>query len=143
MDKDGLVGFIAVPPVVGAALWVGVLLITALTGRHPIWPLEPQNLSEAVALRDGGAAVRRAEAGEDVNRAADVRARLIQDDAAMLTPIEAAAGARDEAMAQLVIDLGASPDAAVWHRAFCISDADGVRDVLKAHKPSGAVEDCR
>jgi len=133
---------VAVPPVCTALAWIAALVVAGMTGTHPIWTLTPHNLAEAVALRDGAAAVRLVERGQDVNRPDTVRARLILDEMAILTPIEAAAGARDEAMAQLLFDLGASPDAAVWHRAFCISDADRVREVLRTHRPPGAVEDC-
>jgi hypothetical protein len=133
---------IVLPPLAGALLWLGVLAASAITGAHPIWPMEPGNLAEAAALRDGGDLVRRAEAGEDVNRAAAVRARLVTDNAAVITPLEAAAGARDEAMVQLLFDLGAAPDAAAWQRAFCISDADSVREILKEHMPPDAEEVC-
>lgn len=132
---------VAVPPFVGALLYL-VVVTAGIAGRHPIWSVEARNLAEAAALRDGAAAVRFAEQGADVDAAAEVRARLILDDPAVLTPIEAAAGARDEAIVQLLFDLGASPDAAAWLRAFCMSDAEGVRQVLRAHRPSGVGEDC-
>jgi hypothetical protein len=124
-----------------AIVWVATLAAVGITGHHPVWHLEGRNLSEAAALRDGGDIVRRIERGENVNQAHEVRARLVLDKTAILTPIEAAA-ARDEAITQLLFDLGASPDAAVWHRAFCISDADSVRDILRSHRPPDAVEDC-
>ena len=122
--------------------WITMLALATLTGRHPIWSLQPRNLPEAVAFRDSAAVVRRVEAGEDPNAAADVRERIILSDAATLTPIEAAAAARQGELVQLVIDLGAAPDAGVWQRAWCISDATSVRDVLSAHRPPGARDDC-
>ena len=143
MTADRLGALImAVPAVLTAVAWLAMLAVTAVTGTHPIWSLSPRNLSEAAALRDIGGLVRLARDGQDINQPAEVRARLILDEAAMLTPLEAAAAARDEALAGLVIELGARPDAAVWNRAFCISDADSVRRVLQAHRPAGAVEDC-
>ena len=39
-------------------------------------------------------------------------------------------------MVQLLLDFGASPDAAVWQRAYCISDADSVRELLEV-APAG------
>ena len=144
MTENGTGRWLAVmaPPVAGALLWLGVLAVSAATGRHPIWPLESRNMSEAMALRDAGDAVRRARDGEDVNTPGEVRARLVIDDAAIMTPLEAAAGSRDEVMVQLLFDLGAAPDAATWQRAFCISDADRVREILRAHMPPGAEEAC-
>jgi len=136
------VALVALPPVLAFTWWIAVLAVAAVTGRHPVWSLQPRNLSEAVAFRDAAAVVRRVEAGEDPNAAADVRARIVLSDAARLTPIEAAAAARQGELAQLVVDLGAAPDADVWQRAWCISDATSVRDVLSAHRPAGARDDC-
>jgi hypothetical protein len=136
-----LAPLVAAPPLAGATAWAGMLVIGGLTGQHPIWNLQPQNLPEAVALRDGGAVVGMVGDGDDVNRPAEVRVRDISDGNATVTPLEAAAAVRDEAMTQLLFDLGASPDAMVWHRAFCVSDADSVREVLRAHRPPGALED--
>jgi len=141
VDRNRASVLIALPTFLGAVLYL-IVVAAEIAGGHPIWYLEARNLSEAVALRDGAAAVRLAEQKQDVNATGEVRARLILDAAAMLTPIEAAAGARDEDIVQLLFDLGASPDAAVWNRAFCISDATRVREILRAHRPPGAVEDC-
>jgi hypothetical protein len=133
---------VALPTVLGFAWWLTALALAAATGRHPLWNLQPRHLPEAVAFRDPAAAVRRVEAGEDPNAAGDVRARIVLADAATLTPIEAAAAARQGELVQLVLDLGASPGADVWQRAWCISDASSVRDVLAAHRPPGARDDC-
>ena len=136
------VALVALPPVLAFAWWAGVLALAAIGGRHPVWSLQPRNLPEAVAFRDSAAVVRRVEAGESPDAAAEVRERIVLSDAATLTPIEAAAAARQGELVQLVLDLGASPDAAVWQRAWCISDASSVRDVLAAHRPPGARDDC-
>lgn len=130
------------PPLCVAVLWVSVLVITGITGQHPIWTIQPRNLAEAAAFRDGAAVVRRVAAHDDINRAEEVRARVVLPTAAMLTPIEAAAATRERGMVQLLIDLGASLDAAVWQRAFCISDSDEVRELLAAHRPAGTGDEC-
>jgi len=142
MTRERSITLVSLPPILAFTWWIAMLAIAAVTGRHPIWSLEARNLPEAVAFRDSGAAVRRVERGEDPNRAAEVRARVVLDETADLTPIEAAAATRQGEMVQLLLDLGASPDATVWQRAWCISDASAVRDVLEAHRPPGATEDC-
>ena len=142
MARNLSVTIVSLPPILTFAGWMAMLAVTAVTGRHPIWNLEPRNLPEAVAFRDAAAVLRRVERGEDLNRAGDVRAGVVLPETASLTPVEVAAAARQGEMVQLLLDLGASPDAIVWQRAWCISDASAVREVLEAHRPAGATEDC-
>lgn len=142
MARNLSVALVSLPPILAFVGWMAVLAITAVTGHHPIWNLEPRNLPEAVAFRDAAALVRRVERGEDVNRAADVRTLEVLDETVTLTPIEAAAVARQGELVQLLLDLGASPDAVVWQRAWCVSDATSVREALDALRPPGAMEDC-
>ena len=139
---DPLAALVAIPPILAAIAWLAVLAIGGLAGRHPIWNLEPRNLAEAVAFRDAGAVIRRVDAGEDPDRPAEVRARVILPESATLTPLEAAAASRQAEMVQLLLELGASLDANVWQRAWCISNEPGVRSVLASHRPAGAAEDC-
>ena len=139
---DPLVALVSVPPILLAIAWLAVLATAGVTGRHPIFNLQARNLSEAVAFRDAGAVVRRIEAGEDPNRPAEVRPDVIRSESVTLTPIETAAASRQAEMVQLLLDLGASLDANVWQRAWCISDASSVRSVLASHRPAGAVENC-
>jgi Tfp pilus assembly protein PilE len=133
---------VAVPPICVAVLWVAVLATSAITGTHPIWDQQPQNLVEAAILQDGAAVIRFVEQQQDVNRPAEVRAGVMSRNAQTLTPIEAAAATREAEMVQLLFDLGATPDAVVWQKAFCISDADSVRERLAAHRPDGASDEC-
>ena len=143
MTKASLFRYlVAVPPACVAVLWTAMLAITAITGRHPVWGQQPENLVEAAVLQDGAAVIRFVEQHQDVNSAATVRAGVGSRNTRTLTPIEAAAATREPEMVQLLFDLGAAPDAVVWQRAFCISDADGVRERLDAHRPAGAVDEC-
>jgi hypothetical protein len=80
-------------------------------------------------------------AREDINQPAEVRAGVIGSKA-RLSPIEAAAATREREMVQLLLELGASPDAAVWQRAVCISVGEGVRALLAEHRPTGASDEC-
>jgi hypothetical protein len=133
---------VTLPPVLGAVAWLVTLAVTGATGTHPVWELQPRNMAEAAAFRDSGALARLAEAGEDPNRPSEVRAIAILSAPATLFPIEAAAASREVGMVQLMLELGASPDADAWQRAWCISDAQSVRELLALHRPEGALEDC-
>jgi hypothetical protein len=133
---------VAVPPVCAALAWIATLALAGVTGTHPIWSLTARNLAEAAAFRDGGAVVRFVEAGHDINQPGEVRGGVVRSETTMLTPVEAAAAARQREMLQVLLDLGASPDAIVWQRAYCISDADSVRELLISNRPPGAVDDC-
>ena len=133
---------VSLPPVCVACAWLAVLAIAAGGGSHPIWNLTPRNPAEAAAFRDSAAVVRFVLSGSDLNAPGDVRGGVIGSQAAVLTPVEAAAAARQAEMLQVLIDLGASPDASVWQRAYCISDADSVREVLARYRPPGASEMC-
>ena len=139
---DPCVAIVAIPPVLGMIAWLAVLAMTGVSGHHPILDLQPRNLSEAAAFRDSGAIVRRVNAGEDPNRPGEVRAGVILPATATLAPIEAAAASRQAETVQLLLDLGASPDADSWQRAWCISDFSDVRSLLELHRPDGALDEC-
>ena len=139
---DPFVALVAAPPVLVALAWLVVLAMTVLSGRHPIWDLEALNLAEAAALKDAGAVVRLVDAGENPDGPGELRAGIFSPAASTLFPIEAAAGSREAGMVQLLLDLGASPNASAWQRAWCISDAQDVRDLLALHRPEGALEEC-
>lgn len=133
---------VALPPLLGAIVWLGTLAVTGATGTHPVWELQPRNMAEAAAFRDSGALVRFVESGEDPNRPGEVRGAVIFSAPAMLFPIEAAAASREVGMVQLLLELGASPNADAWQRTWCISDAQSVRELLALHRPEGALEEC-
>ena len=132
---------VSAPVVAMACAWLAVLALAG-TGPHPIWSLDAQNLAEAAAFRDGGALVRFVEAGEDPRQPGVVRPGVIADEAMTLTPIDAAAIAKRPEIVQLLFDLGLSLDAASWTQAWCLATDRGVRAVLQAHRPDGAVDGC-
>ena len=139
---DWAIRAVSIPPILGVIGWLGVLAVSAITGRHPILDTRARNVAEAAAFRDGGEVVRRAGRGEDLNRAAEVRGGFVGPQAATMVPIEAAAAARDREIVQLLFDLGAAPDAVTWQRAWCASDEPEVRMLLDAHRPAGARDEC-
>ena len=146
MDKlkqlDLVSALVALPPILGAIAWLAAQVFAGVTGTHPIWNLQPRNLAEAAAFEDSGALVRLVNAGEDPDDPAEVRAGVLGAAPATLAPIEAAAETREFTTVQLLLDLGASPGADAWRRAWCASDVESVRDLLAAHRPEGASEAC-
>jgi hypothetical protein len=137
-----IVAIVSLPPVVVAVAWLIVLASWRATGSHPIWTLAPRNVAEAAAFRDSADVVRRVGRGEDPNRPGQIRPGILASNAMTLRPLEAAAAAREREMVQLLLELGAIFDDRVWHRAWCISDASSVREVLDAHRPPGADDYC-
>jgi len=137
-----LVGLVSLPPILVVVGWLVVLTFWWSTGQHPIWRMQPGNLPEAAAFHDGADVVRRVARGEDPNVAGEIRAGILASHAMTLRPLEAAAAAREREMVELLLELGAIFDAPLWHRAWCISDASSVRDVLDAHRPPGASDYC-
>ena len=133
---------VAMPAIVTVIGWAGFLIAAAATGRHPIWNFEPASLAEAAVLRDSAAVVRRVAAGENLNARSDIREGFVASDATALTPIEAAALSGDVALVQLILDLGAAPDADTWRHAFCEAGAANIRELLAEHRPPGARDDC-
>ncbi len=127
----------------GALLAVAWLtLLARASAPHPFLGFEPRNAVEAAAFRDGGALVRRVQAGEDPNRPDTVRAGVFGLQPVVLTPIEAAAAEQRPEIIQLLIDLGASPDAQVWTRAWCASEDSSTRAVLDHHRPADVHPEC-
>ena len=133
---------VSVPPALVTIAWLTLLTVSWTAGEHPIWSVTPRNLPEAAALRDGAAVVRFVERGEDPNRPGEIRRDLLPTEAKTLTPVEAAAGARDRAILQVLIELGAVFDAPLWQRTWCISNAAEVRQLLQAYRPPDADDYC-
>ena len=137
-----VVALVSAPPALVTLAWLTVLGVSWATSQHPIWTATPRNLTEAAALRDGAAIVRLVERGEHLDRPGEIRRDILSTQTRRLTPVEAAAGARDREILQLLIDLGAVFDALVWQGAWCISNAAPVRELLTVHRPAGAEDYC-
>lgn len=132
----------------------GALLIVATAamlaglpfGADPLWYVEPLTLPEAAALRDNGEVVRLIDLGEDPNRPGPVRPNVLRNDAQVLTPLEAAVGARRADMVDLLLENGAVMNAAMWTRLTCFAevvDAGDVKDMLDGRRPVGASDACK
>jgi hypothetical protein len=126
-------------------LLIGVtaLMLVALPfGIDPLWAVEPLTLSEAAGARDNGEVIRLIEGGADPNEAAPIRARLVDDNAQTVTPLEAAVGTRRADMVELLLDHGARMDPATFVRLACFAHAvraDDVLRVLETRRPHGLV----
>lgn len=131
----------------------GSMLITATAamllalpfGIDPLWHVEPLTLAEASALRDNGEVMRLIGLGADPNKPGTVRADFVHDEAQVLTPLEAAVGARRADMVQLLLDNGAVMDATNWTRLVCFAEvveAQDVRALLEEWRPADASDTC-
>jgi hypothetical protein len=123
-----------------AGLTVGLVL--APFDRHPIWPRQQLNLSEAAAVRDVAEIARLIESSEDPNAAREVRAGLLAEHAVRATPLEAAVAMRDPEVARLLLVNGAVMDAQVWNRLRCSADGAEMTDYLDRRRPVKAIMDC-
>lgn len=135
----------ALPAVFLGVLTAGMLL-RALVGTHPMWRVEPVNLSEAAALRDMATVARLIRRGEDPYQRREVRADLIFNDRAELTALEAAiASGRAEVMQMILWSSSKKPDAVEWTHLRCLSrleETDDIDEVLDRYKPESAVLEC-
>jgi hypothetical protein len=139
-------------PLVSAALpgivltaWSALLMLGAAIGSHPLWRVEPLNLSEAAAMRDEATVVQLIASGEDPYARRQVRADLLFNDRVELTPLEAAiAGGRTE-IVEIILFSSPRPAPAEWTRLRCLSDLEGARninDVLDRYRPESATLAC-
>ena len=123
--RGSLVGRVAVrrwPTIMlaapGCLLVVGLAVALGLVafGRHPMWPHELGNLSEAAAVRDVAEIVRLIEYGENPNVARNIRAGLLREMAVRLRPLEAAVASQDPYIVRVLLANGAAVDALLWNR---------------------------
>jgi hypothetical protein len=117
-------------------------LVMAAWGRHPLWPQQQLNLSEAAALRDRAEVVRLVERGADPNVRNEIRAGLLFDHPSRLSPLEAAVESGDGNMIHTLLAAGVSLDAETWARLRCHTDRREIIAALDAHVPAGADPRC-
>jgi hypothetical protein len=119
-----------------------VALTLAVVDRHPMWPHQPLNLTEAAGTRDEAEVTRLVEDGADATVAHSIRPGLLFDVETRLTPLEAAVAARDPEMLDRLFDLGIEVDASLWTHLRCLADERRTAPILDARRPPGAVLDC-
>jgi hypothetical protein len=136
----------AVVPVLALVGWTIVLLMGAAVGDHPLWRVDPVNLSEAAALRDQATVVTRIRDGEDPETRQAIRGDLLFNDRVELTPLEAGIAAhRSEIVDIILFSSHTQPDAAAWTRLRCLAELEGDKDVnavLDRYRPKPADLTC-
>ena len=125
------------------AVALAVTLVLAAFGRSPIWPAQQLTLSEAIATVDDAEIVRLMSGGADLNARHGVRAGLLLDRPADVTPLEAAVLAGRGDLFERLVRGGASIDPSEWNRLRCLAEADDLADVLERHRPANAVMRCQ
>lgn len=121
------------------------LLIALPFGVDPLWHVEPLTLPEAAALHDNGEVMRLIGLGADPDKAGTVRADFVDNEARVLTPLEAAVAAGRADVVELLLDNGAAIDDRIWIRLVCFADvvdAPDVRTALEERRPAAAAAAC-
>jgi hypothetical protein len=140
MRNPGWIALAAPGCLVVAGVAAGLVL--APFDRHPIWPRQQLNLSEAAAVRDVAEIVRLIETSEDPDVARDIRPGLLAEQAVRATPLEAAVAAKDPEIARVLLVNGAVMDAQAWSRLRCSAEGDEMTAYLDRRRPVKAVMDC-
>ena len=140
MGNPGRIALAAPGCLVVAGMMAGLVL--APFDRHPIWPRQELNLSEAAAVRDVAEIVRLIESSENPDAARDVRPGFLADHAVRATPLEAAVAVRDPEIARVLLVNGARMDAQVWNRLRCSAEDAEMIAYLDARRPVNAIIAC-
>ena len=117
MDNPGRMALAAPGCLVIAGMTAGLAL--APFDRHPMWPHQQMNLSEAAAVRDLAEIVRLIESSEDPDAPRDIRPGFLAEHRVRATPLEAAVAAGDPEVARVLLTNGAVMDAQVWNDLRC------------------------
>lgn len=146
---SALIGRLAAIGVALPAVAVGGLSMAAaaaaLFGANPEWAAGRVNLTEAAALRDQATVAQRMARGEDAHARHLLRADLVFNEPATMTPFEASIAVGRPEIAQLMLWSGYRVDAAEWRQLRCLArleDDDEIGALLDKAKPEGAVLEC-
>jgi hypothetical protein len=112
-----------------------VALMMAAVDQPPMWPYEPYTLAEAAGARDEAEVVRLIERGQDPNERYDVRAGLVLERAARLTPLEAAVLNDDPAITRALLSRGATLNDSSWTAVRCLAGSRAAAVLDEARSP--------
>ena len=118
------------------AVWFLVSLVMAAAGQPPMWPHEEYTLAEAAGARDEAEVVRLIERGENPNGRYRVRAGLVLERTARLTPLEAAVLNDDPAMTRELLARGVSLNDAAWTAVRCRAGSRAGAVLDEVHGPA-------
>jgi hypothetical protein len=132
---------VAIPGCLLAAASLVALMLAAF-GEYPMWPYEAVNLAEAAGVREEAEVARLIERGQDPNASYPVRAGLLFERPAKLTPLEAAVINDDPAIVALLFAHGAAIDGPTWVALRCFAGNSRVSLLLDAHRPAAIPLEC-
>jgi hypothetical protein len=115
--------------------WSLVSVAMAAFGQPPMWPHEAYTLAEAAGARDEAEVVRLIERGEDPNGRYSVRAGLVLERTARLTPLEAAVLNDDPAITRELLARGATLNDTAWPALRCHAGLRAAAVLDQAHPP--------
>lgn len=130
-DADTLASLAAIAPFVPAFLATIAVLILGLAGVHPLWPAVDLTLSEAAALKDRAMVVRLVEDGDNPDARRRVRAGVLKSYELEITPLEAAVGARQLDIVQLLVMRGARVEGQTGVILRCFAAQERAQDIVQ------------
>ena len=136
-------GLVALPGAAAAVLALTAFVL-GLAGLHPLWRVEPLNMSEAAAYRDGARVLELIRAGEDPDARRPVHRGPVFSRDLMLTPLEAAVGAGRAEVVEVWLSAHPSLDARAWIEARCVARfgrTDDIAQTVDRHRPADAPAD--
>lgn len=137
MNRAALI--VALPGCLLAAASVVALLMAAFD-QPPMWPYEAYTLAEAAGARDEAEVLRLIERGEDPNGRYSVRAGLVLERTARLTPLEAAVLNDDPAITRALLARGIRLDGPSWTAVRCQAGARAAAVLDEIRRPASV--DC-
>jgi hypothetical protein len=135
---------VALPAALLGVMTAGTL-VRAMFDTHPLWHVQPVNLSEAAILRDQATVALMIHRGEDPYLRREVRADLFFNDRTELTPLEAAIATGRADILEIILVSSPPPEPSEWNRVRCLATLEGdgdFGDVLDRFRPESAVLDC-
>ena len=133
MNRAALI--VALPGCLLAAASVVALLMAAVD-QPPMWPYEAYTLSEAAGARDEAEVVRLIERGGDPNGRYPVRAGLVLERTARLTPLEAAVLNDDPAITRILVARGVSLNDTAWMALRCHAGSRAAAVLDETRRPA-------